>query len=118
MTDPLKLAGMITPEPSRMILDDGRGLPLFLLAGPAGAVSYRPAGVTALIDVHSVKPLFDGDEPGPCHLFADCFHDAGTGGAELARLHAEKGEDAVWAELEVWHAMLAGDETPAAEAAS
>lgn len=118
MTDLLSLAGMITPEPHRMVLADSSGLPLFLLAGPAGMISYRPAGITALVDVHSPAPQFDGDEPGPCHLFADCCHDAGTGGGELARLHAEKGEEAVWAELEFRYALLAGDETPATEAAS
>lgn len=120
MPDLLKLSGMITPEPTRMILDDGRGLPLFLLTGPAGVISYRPAGMGTMIDVHAVKPLYAGDEPGPCHLFSDCCHDAGTGGAELARLHAEQGDEAVWAELEVWYAELrdlaATDEAPALEA--
>jgi hypothetical protein len=113
MTELLKLGDTITPELSRSVRVGGGDLPIWLLAGPLGVVTYRPAGRTSLIDLHAIAPQYHGDEPVNCHLFAGCHHDAGTGGEVLARVHAEKGDEAVWAALEDWYESITSAETPA-----
>jgi hypothetical protein len=100
MTDLLKLADTVTPQITRTVCPDAGGLPVWLVTGPAGVITYRPAGNASMIDYHSLTPQFEGDEQEACHMFADCFHDAGSEGWKLARIHADLGEEAVWAALE------------------
>jgi hypothetical protein len=77
----------------------------FIVAGERGAVECRTSlgGMPILIDYHSPRPWFPGDEPSACDVIAgDCYPEAGANviGLRSAWLAAGGDDEVIWRALE------------------
>lgn len=74
-------------------------------AGETLEILYR--GMGGPISYHRLKPTFKGQEKGgPCTVTGKkfCYSDCGfIAGGDLYDVFLEKGEDAVWEEMEKWY---------------
>jgi hypothetical protein len=99
MADPMTT----TSTPVRITREDPAGM-RFIVAGDKGAVECRTLGGSpVLIDYHSPRPQYEGDEGRPCDVIAgECYPDAGAGVPALRseRLAAGCDDEVLWADLE------------------
>lgn len=94
----------ITATPDRILREDRSGNRL-IVAGDRGAVECRTvsSGLPTLVDYHSPRPQFPGDEAHQCDVIAGaCYPEAGLRMAALQSAWLSSGSDdeVIWAELE------------------